>query len=164
MGILTSTPTDRHSIRRVNGDNQGNRNQNSIVVRLDLGPTRVLFMGDSDAGGRKPPLPAPSPTSIEGTLLACCTSDLAANVLIVAHNGSRSSSRKAFLDAVASSVAVVSSGPKAYSGVKLPDDDIIMELNEACKTSPKKVGPDNDGQPGGCDSVRIAITGTMIQP
>jgi hypothetical protein len=34
----------------------------------------------------------------------------------------------------------------------------------ACATNPKKVGPDNDGKPGGCDNVRITIQGTMIQP
>lgn len=34
----------------------------------------------------------------------------------------------------------------------------------ACATNPKKVGPDNDGQAGGCDNVRITIKGTMIQP
>jgi len=44
----------------------------------------------------------PSATSIEGILLNCCVSDLAANVLIVGHHGSESSSRKAFLDAVSS--------------------------------------------------------------
>jgi competence protein ComEC len=87
-----------------------------------------------------------------------------------------SSSRKAFLDAVASSVAVVSPGPHEYSGVRLPDNEVITELeahgqvlrtdldDDACKTNPKKVGPDNDDQPGGCDNVRITISGTMIQP
>jgi len=71
---------------------------------------------------------------------------------------------------------VVSSGPKRYNGVRLPDDDIIMELegrgqvfrtdlNDAtCPTNPKKVGPDNHGQAGGCDNVRITTTGTTIQP
>jgi hypothetical protein len=54
--------------------------------------------------------------------------------------------------------------------------EIITELEErgqvfrtdmddaACAMNPKKVGPDNDGQPGGCDNVRITISGSMIQP
>jgi hypothetical protein len=35
--------------------------------------------------------------------------------------------------------------------------------NTACITKANKVGPDNGGQRDGCDSVRITITGTMIQ-
>jgi len=74
------------------------------------------------------PKPAPSTptlaTSIERELLGCCTGDLTANVVIVAHHGSRSSFRKAFLDALASSITIVSFGPKNYSGVMLPDGDI----------------------------------------
>jgi beta-lactamase superfamily II metal-dependent hydrolase len=41
-------------------------NENSLVVRLDLGTTRVLLMGDAEAGARQPPSVPPSPTSIEG--------------------------------------------------------------------------------------------------
>ena len=38
-------------------------------------------------------------------------------------------------------------------------------LNDGtCPTNPKKVGPDNDGQAGGCDNVRLTITGTTITP
>jgi hypothetical protein len=65
----------------------------------------------------------------------------------------------------------VSSGPKPYNGTTLPDQVIIDELTQhgqvfrtdlddaACKTNPAKIGPDNDGQPGGCDNVRVLITG-----
>ena len=51
--------------------------------------------------------------------------ELAAQVLVVGHHGSRTSSRRAFLDAVGASVFVVSSGPKKYRGVVLPDTDVI---------------------------------------
>jgi len=56
----------------------------------------------------------------------------------------------------------------------LPDEEIIPELeahgqvfrtdldDTACAVKPAKVGPDSDGQPGGCDNVRLTITGTMI--
>jgi competence protein ComEC len=164
------------TILHANGDSQVPPNANSLVVRMDLGQTRVLFMGDAEAGGRKLPSNLPSKTSIEGKLLDCCTSDLAANVLIVGHHGSMTSSRKALLDAVSPTVSVVSSGPKKYGTVILPDMEIITELegsgqvfrtdmdDAACATNPKKVGPDNDGKPGGCDNGRITIQGTMIQP
>ena len=42
--------------------------------------TRVLLMGDAEAGGRQPPTVAPSRTSSEGVLVTCCASDLTANV------------------------------------------------------------------------------------
>ena len=102
------------TILHANGSSQGTANENSIVVRLDLGPTRVLFMGDSEAGGRKLPSNAPSSASIEGLLLECCRDSIAANVLIVGHHGSMTSSRKTFLDAVSASLSVVSSGPTRY--------------------------------------------------
>ena len=56
--------------------------------------------------------------------------------------------------------------------VLLPDADVIAELDNrgdvfrtnandmACKTNPAKIGPDNDGQPGGCDDIRLVIGGT----
>jgi hypothetical protein len=38
-------------------------------------------------------------------------------------------------------------------------------MNDAtCKTNPAKIGPDNDGQPGACDNVRITIApGAVLQ-
>jgi competence protein ComEC len=144
-------------------------NDNSLVVRLDLGGTRVLLMGDAQAGGRASPSTAPDPGSIEGALLACCMADLAARVMVVGHHGSKTSSRQALLNAVGASVFVVSSGPTKYGSVTLPDQEVIAELTSrgqvfrtdtndtACATNPAKIGPDNDGRPGGCDNIRIAI-------
>jgi competence protein ComEC len=144
-------------------------NDNSLVVRLDLAGTRVLLMGDAQAGPRADPTTAPTPSSIEGLLLACCTSEVAAQVMVVGHHGSKTSSRQAFLDAVGASTFIVSSGPKPYNGTMLPDQVIIDELTQrgqvfrtdlddaACKTNLAKIGPDNDGQPGGCDNVRVVI-------
>jgi hypothetical protein len=66
----------------------------------------------------------------------------------------------------------VSSGPTKYRTVTLPDADIISELTPrgqvfrtdrndvACRSNPSKVGPDNDGEPDGCDNVRIVIPPT----
>jgi hypothetical protein len=82
------------------------------------------------------------------------------------------SSHRAFLDAIGASVFVVSSGPKTYSGVVLPDADVIAELeargqlfrtdvdDAACGANAAKIGPDADGQPGGCDNIRVLVGGT----
>jgi hypothetical protein len=88
---------------------------------------------------------------------------------VVGHHGSRTSSRSAFLDAVGAKYFIVSAGPTKYASVVLPDAGIIAELaargqvfrtdlNDAqCGSSAAKVGPDNDGQPGGCDNVLVSL-------
>jgi competence protein ComEC len=139
------------------------------VVRLDLGSHRVLLMGDAEAGGRKAPSTAPAADSIEGKLLACCVSDLKADVLIVGHHGSKTSSRATFLSKVGAQFFVISAGPTKYASVTLPDQEIVDEVeglgklfrtdleDDACAESTAKVGADNDGKPGGCDNVLIHI-------
>jgi beta-lactamase superfamily II metal-dependent hydrolase len=146
-------------------------NENSLVVRLDLGSSRVLFMGDAEAGGRRDPSIPPHPSSIEGILLSCCRSDLQADVLIVGHHGSMTSSRAAFLDAIGASTFVISSGPTQYGAVVLPDSVVVAELasrgsvfrtdlnDDTCGHNPLKVGEPEDGRPGGCDNVQILISG-----
>lgn len=144
-------------------------NENSLVLRLDLGAHRVLFMGDAEAGGRKAPSEPPTDDSIEGKLLACCVPELKADVLIVGHHGSKTSSRKVFLDAVGASVYLISSGPTRYASVTLPDDEVVSELegrgdvwrtdleDGECGSAAGKVGPDGDGEAGGCDNVVITL-------
>jgi beta-lactamase superfamily II metal-dependent hydrolase len=144
-------------------------NKNSLVVRLDLGGTRVLLMGDAQAGDRQDPSVAPKQDSIEGRLLLCCASELPAKVLIVGHHGSKTSSRSTFLDAVGATVFIVSAGPTKYGSVVLPDQVVIDELKSrgqvfrtdlndpACKLNTAKIGPDADGEAGGCDNVRLSI-------
>lgn len=96
--------------------------------------------------------------------------DIKADVLVVGHHGSKTSSRKGFISAVAPNIAVISSGPKLYSTVQLPDKEVVTLLkksnislfetdrdNKACAKNPKKIGNDNDGKPGGCDNVKITI-------
>jgi competence protein ComEC len=151
------------------GSKRSNLNENSLVVRLDLGSHRVLLMGDAEAGGRKSPSSTPSGTSTEGILLDCCLTDLKAEVLIVGHHGSKTSSRTKFLDAVAAKTFIISAGPTKYATVVLPDDEIVSELEArgtllrtdlddgACGTSSEKVPPLSDGKPGGCDNVLVTI-------
>ena len=144
-------------------------NENSLVVRLDLGTRRMLLMGDAEAGGRQLSTVAPTTTSIKGILLACCAADIKADVQIVGHHGSKTSSRKAFIDQVGAHVFVISAGPTKYASVVLPDAEVVDELaalgptfrtdlnDDTCGESASKVGPDNDGKAGGCDNVLLTI-------
>ncbi len=145
-------------------------NGNSVVVRLDLGTRRILLTGDAEGGDREPPAMPARANSIEGQLIACCRSDLAADVLVVGHHGSLTSSRTAFLNAVDADIYAVSSGPHPYSGVTLPDDEIMIELgrrgqvlrtdvdDHRCESDASKVGPDADQSPGGCSNILIEIS------
>jgi beta-lactamase superfamily II metal-dependent hydrolase len=151
------------------GSKHASFNENSLVVRLDLGSHRVLLMGDAEAGGRQPPSTKPKPSSVEGELLVCCKVDVKADVLVVGHHGSKTSSRTTFLDAVGAQIFIVSAGPTKYATVVLPDDEVVSELeergevfrtdddDEACAMSSDKVGPKADGKPGGCDNVLVTI-------
>ena len=47
------------------GSEHDSYNENSLVVRLDLGGTRVLLMGDAEAGGRREPLSLPRPAQLK---------------------------------------------------------------------------------------------------
>lgn len=160
------------TILHADGADYPSPNQNSLVVRLNLGATRVLLMGDAEAGGRQSPSVQPTADSIEGQLLACCLADLAARVMIVGHHGSKTSSRRALLDAVNASLFIVSSGPTKYGSVTLPDQEVIDELKSrgqvfrtdvndaACATNTAKIGPDSDGKAGGCDNIRVTLSDT----
>lgn len=151
------------------GSPRSSLNENSLVVRLDLGSRRVLIMGDAEAGGRKLPATIPNENSIEGKLLTCCVPDLKADVLVVGHHGSKTSSRTKFLDAVGAKTFIVSAGPTKYATVVLPDAEIVAELekrgllfrtdleDDSCVMSPDKVGQDSDGKAGGCDNVLVTF-------
>ena len=146
-----------------------NPNANTVVVRIDHGSNHVLFAGDAEGGGRVAPSNPPTVTSIEGKLVDCCRTALKADVLVVGHHGSLTSSRRAFLNAVGASVFVISSGPHAYSKKVLPDPEVVAELksrgtvfqtdidDEACQGNDSKIGPDSDESPGGCDNVVVTV-------
>lgn len=145
-------------------------NENTVVIRLDHARRRILIAGDAEGGERLPPGSLPSRGSIEGNLLENSRADVAADVLVVGHHGSLTSSRRAFLDAVDATIFVISSGPHPYSKKVLPDPEIEAELatrgrvlqtdldDDACElVDRQKTGPDFDESPGGCDNVLVMI-------
>jgi competence protein ComEC len=71
-------------------------NDNSVVVKLQVGNTSFLFTGDAEADAEQSMLDA-------GLDLQC-------DVLKVGHHGSSSSTTQSFLDSVAPSYAVISAG------------------------------------------------------
>jgi beta-lactamase superfamily II metal-dependent hydrolase len=144
-------------------------NGNSVVVRVDLGSRRILLAGDAEGGERELPATAPAAKSIEAQLVACCRAELKADVLVVGHHGSLTSSRAVFLDAVQASVFAISSGPFPYQKRVLPDPEIVAELkgrgrlfetdldDDQCIANPAKIGPDADESPGGCKNILISV-------
>ncbi len=140
-------------------------NQNSVVIAVELGATRVLLVGDAESGDRRDPTYPPG--DVEEYLLDHHRSEIRSDILQVGHHGSKTSSRRDFLVAVHAQLALVSSGPKRYGKTTLPDHEVIDELkaegatilrtdldDDACPTTGKIGGDDG---PGGCDSWVITI-------
>jgi competence protein ComEC len=150
-------------------------NEESLVVRLDLDGVRVLLSGDAEAGGRASPAAKPTAGSVEGQLLAADRDALAADVWVVPHHGSKSSSRKATISAVHPKISIISAGPTKYATVVLPDAEVVAALSavsevfrtdlhdDTCPTNRAKIGPDNDGEPGGCDNVHVVVQGGVAR-
>ena len=88
-----------------------NENDASVVLMLRYGERRALFTGDIE-----------KPT--EETLVRA-DADLKADILKVAHHGSRTSSTEPFLRAVRPSLAVISVGENSYGH---PREEVINRL------------------------------------
>ena len=82
-------------------------NDNSFVVRVELGQRSVLFVGDAEHVE-------------EADLVAAHRGSLRADVLKVGHHGSRTSTTAAFLEAVGPSIAVISCGIRNRFGHPAP--------------------------------------------
>jgi competence protein ComEC len=140
-------------------------NQNSVVIAVELGTARLLLVGDAESGERRDP--SYPPGDVEEFLIDHHAKEIRADILQVGHHGSKTSSRRAFLEAVKPRLALVSSGPKVYGHTVLPDAAVIDELthegitvlrtdehDQSCPVT-HRLGPE-DG-PGGCDSYVITI-------
>lgn len=156
----------RFTILHAEGKAVKDINENSTVLAVELGPARLLLTGDAPSGPRMDP--SSPPGAVEAFLLDHHSDALHADILQVGHHGSKTSSRHDFLTAVAPSLALVSSGPKLYGSVVLPDKEILEELDRIHATvlrtderdgsCPVEGRIGGDSGPGGCDSWIITIT------
>ena len=76
---------------------EGDYNNHSLVVKLAMGACGILFPGDIE-------------TPAERRLIDHCRQDLASQVLVAPHHGSRTSSSRGFLEAVRPEKVVISAG------------------------------------------------------
>ena len=72
-------------------------NNRSMVIKVAMGTCGILFPGDIERRA-------------EEELVACCRQELASQVLVAPHHGSRTSSSQAFLEAVHPDSIVISAG------------------------------------------------------
>lgn len=101
-------------------------NENSLVVRVDLGATSVLLMGDAEGGPHRWALA--TPTDTEGKLLRDHLEDIDVDILQVGQHGAPVASRRAFLRAVSPALGLVSAGPTPHRGERLPNRQVLAEL------------------------------------
>ena len=91
-----------------------NLNNYSLVLRVTYGNTAFLLMGDAEA-------------EVEESMLTAKT-ELAADVLVVGHHGSATSSSKNFIKAVAPRDALLSVGED--NSYNLPNTGVLTRLKE----------------------------------
>lgn len=87
-------------------------NKNSLVLRINIKGSSVLMTGDIDEKG-------------EMALIA--DTDIKADILKVAHHGSRYSSCEKFIEAAAAETAVIQVGKNTYGH---PSEEVIKRLEE----------------------------------
>jgi competence protein ComEC len=96
-------------------DDDGPVNERSLVLLAETHGRRALLTGDIEKGA-------------ERKLADCCARDLRADLLKVAHHGSRTSSTEDFLDAVAPRLALISVGvDNVYHH---PSPEVVERLGE----------------------------------
>ena len=157
--------TAKFTILHADAKSDPDMNTASVVLAVQLGKTRLLLVGDSPSGKRMDPsYPA---GEVEEFLIDHHRAEIRADILQVGHHGSKTSSRRDFLEAVHPTLALVSSGPKVYGHTVLPDREVIDELRrigaKVLRTDERdascplahRIGPDTG--PGGCDSYIITV-------
>jgi competence protein ComEC len=87
----------RLTVLHPSAGDEGPVNERSLVLLAEAHGRRALLTGDIERGA-------------ERELVECCARDLRADLLKVAHHGSRTSSTEDFLDAVAPRLALISVG------------------------------------------------------
>lgn len=97
---------------RGNHLDEKDENKNSLVLRVNVKGSSVLMTGDIDEKGEK--------TLIEDT-------DIKADILKIAHHGSRYSSCEKFIAVAAPKIAVIQVGKNTYGH---PSEEVIKRLEE----------------------------------
>lgn len=97
---------------RGNPLDEKDENKNSLVLRVNVKGNSVLMTGDIDEKGEK--------TLIEDT-------DIKADILKIAHHGSRYSSCEKFIAVAAPKIAVIQVGKNTYGH---PSEEVIKRLEE----------------------------------
>jgi len=85
----------------------GDYNNRSMVIKVAMGACGILIPGDIEVRA-------------EERLTACCRQDLASQILVAPHHGSRTSSSMAFLEAVQPDRVVISAGWRNRFGFPHP--------------------------------------------
>jgi competence protein ComEC len=156
-------------------------NRNSIVLRLQLGNAKVLFVGDAESGDRKDPSNAIG--DVEADLVGNHADDIKdIDIFQVGHHGSKTSNRLAFLNVVNPKIALIGCGPTSYgkdpttgNDIVLPDAEVVSalaglkskptilrtdahdaDLPNGCTPGGDRIGVD-DASPGGCDNFVVDI-------
>ena len=88
--------------------------------------------GDEGSGPRQPA--DSNPGQIEADLIARQAANLKADIYQVAHHGSSTSNRTAFLDLVQPKIALLGAGPLPYSGVVLPEKTVTDATRHCRRT------------------------------
>ena len=115
VGAIVLHPTP--SFVTAAGESPHYLNNGSVVLRLDEGPYSVLFTGDIE---------------VESDPAILAWGDrLQSTLLKVAHHGSRTSSRPAFVDAVNPRIAVISVG--SFNKFGHPSREVLARLRGRCK-------------------------------
>ncbi len=156
----------KFTILHAEGKKLGDFNENSVVLAVELGGAKLLLVGDAESGDRKDP--SYPVGDVEEHLVSRFSEAIRADILQVGHHGSKTSSRRGFLEAVKPQLALVSTGPKMYGKVTLPDAEVIEELGRVGATILRTDEHDTscpvtgriggDTGPGGCDSWVVTIT------
>jgi len=122
LGVLSPSPGERFELGGAEitvlgpvNSGGGNINNESIVLKVSFNGRGFLFTGDAEK-------------EAERDILDSCA-DASADVMKVAHHGSKSSTAKNFLSAVSPEIAVISVGSDNKYGH--PDKNTVSRLNGA---------------------------------
>ncbi|MBZ0237347.1 MAG: MBL fold metallo-hydrolase [Deltaproteobacteria bacterium] len=143
----------RLTLLHAEGKRHSDPNRNSIVVAVELGGVRLLLTGDAESGARADPSAALG--DVEEHVVSHFPALVDADILQVGHHGSKTSSRRAFLDAVTPRLALVSAGPRLYKGTRLPDAEVLAALEAVGATVLRT--DERDATCRGCDSWLVTI-------